>query len=156
MTRSHPILDPTPEPCGATDGEVAQLSPGVTGERVDARFAADPKCIREARRFVTEQLADRSAPMIRDVVLMVSELTTNCVKHAHSAFSVSLVTDDRAICVEVTDTGTGTPTPQQLNPERASGRGLQIVEQLADSWGVTRTDGPGKTVWFTLDPSLSA
>ena len=35
-------------------------------------------------------------------------------------------------------------------PEEATGRGLCIVEVLADSWGVTTHDGSGKTVWFSL------
>ena len=90
--------------------------------------------------------------MVRDAVLMVSELTTNCIKHAHSAFSVDLVSDDLGICVEVADQGSGSPARQVLDPQRASGQGLRIVDELADTWGVTPEGKQGKTVWFTIQP----
>ena len=156
MTGLQPILGSQTEPCGATDGEVAHFSPGVTGERVEATFAADPRCVGEARRFVTQQLVGRSQAMVRDIVLMVSELTTNCIKHAHSPFSVSLISNHQAICVEITDQGTGTPTRQPLDSQSATGRGLQIVDELADSWGVTAENVSGKTVWFTIEAAPPA
>jgi two-component sensor histidine kinase len=50
---------------------------------------------------------------------------------------------------EVADQGAGTPQKQPHDIEAPSGRGLQILEALADEWGVTERQ-PGKAVWFTL------
>ncbi len=141
MTNQRRVLDGESEPCEATKGE-----------RVDALFAAKPQCIREARQFVAQQLNGRSPDLVSDTVLMVSELTTNCIVHARSPFKVSIISDGQTICVEVTDNGTGTPTCQPLDPLRSSGRGLQIIEQLSNTWGVTPKDDHGKTVWFTIEP----
>jgi anti-sigma regulatory factor (Ser/Thr protein kinase) len=155
MTELQAALVVESEPCGATNGEVVQLSPDTTGERVNANFAAEAGSVREARMFVRTQLAGRSAVMIRDTVLMVSELATNCIKHARSPYRVSLVSDGPAICVEVLDSGPGIPRPQPLDDQRSSGRGLHIVKELSDTWGITAEKHAGKTVWFTIDAATS-
>ncbi len=55
------------------------------------------------------------------------------------------------IRVEVTDRGAGAPTVLSAGPDAPSGRGMYIVSQLADDWGVTAADDDGaKTVWFTV------
>jgi len=57
------------------------------------------------------------------------------------------------IRVEVHDEGTGAPIMRSPEPHEASGRGLQIVNAFARSWGVSELPGvPGKTVWFTVAP----
>ncbi len=58
--------------------------------------------------------------------------------------------------VRVTDEAPGFPVPQQPPPDCPRGRGLRIVESLADAWGIEVQHGrPGKTVWFTsrLEPA---
>ena len=52
--------------------------------------------------------------------------------------------------VEVSDEAPGFPTPREQATDAPHGRGLRIVESLADVWGVEmRRDRPGKTVWFS-------
>jgi anti-sigma regulatory factor (Ser/Thr protein kinase) len=97
--------------------------------------------------------------------LLVSELAANAVIHGHMTgrdFHVRLL----ALCapaaasltvrVEVTDTRGGRlpepaaapATEAAADPTRTGGRGLLLVEALADRWGCTpRPHGPGKTVW---------
>jgi PAS domain S-box-containing protein len=61
--------------------------------------------------------------------------------------------------VRVTDEALGFPVPQQPAPDRPRGRGLRIVESLADAWGIEMRHGhTGKTVWFTsrLEPAPSS
>ncbi|MFK4018276.1 ATP-binding protein [Streptomyces albogriseolus] len=100
--------------------------------------------------------------------LLVSELATNAVIHGHVTgrdFRVHLLAlsaPDAAtltIRVEVTDTRgdrlsepSATPAARAGEPAadsaRTGGRGLFLIEALADRWGcVPRPDGPGKTVW---------
>jgi two-component sensor histidine kinase len=83
------------------------------------------------------------------IAVMVSELATNSVKHASSAFSISVDRSAEEIRVEVSDSGAGWPMMQAPGPDQPSGRGLRIVDALADEWGV-RHAGGGKTVWFRI------
>src|SRR3954452_16754211 len=62
------------------------------------------------------------------VELMVSELATNSVKHAHSDFKVSIKDSGGEIRVEVRDTGRGQPVLRFPAPTEPSGRRLRIVE----------------------------
>jgi PAS domain S-box-containing protein len=84
---------------------------------------------------------------------MLSELATNAVQHADSEFEVEIsVTPEaggRCVRVRVSDEAAGFPTPQDPGTDAPHGRGLRIVESLADAWGIeVRRGRPGKTVWF--------
>jgi anti-sigma regulatory factor (Ser/Thr protein kinase) len=104
-----------------------------------------------ARRFALEALGDAPPDVIDSIAVMVSELATNSVRHAASAFTLSIERDHRQVRVAVTDDGDRLPSLRAPDPHDHSGRGLQIVRALADEWGVTETVGrPGKTVWFVL------
>jgi anti-sigma regulatory factor (Ser/Thr protein kinase) len=90
------------------------------------------------------------------VVLLVSELATNSVRHASSAFHIEIDHHADHVRVQLSDTGDGEPTLQSPTNDRPSGRGLLIVDNLADEWGVELRD-VGKAVWFVvrLAPDLS-
>jgi hypothetical protein len=93
---------------------------------------------------------------------MVSELATNCVRHTTSDFTVEIERSARELCVRVSDQGEGTPVIRSPEATDPSGRGLRLVDELADSFGMDY-DAAGlagnetgtKTVWFTvrLDPA---
>ncbi len=119
---------------------------------VRQRYAADPKSVMEARRFVLAQLPDAEAELRDAVSLMVSELATNAVLHARTEFVVCLEVTDEWLRVEVIDQGSEMPQRQPLPPPTAEhGRGLRIVSGLSDRWGIDGTDDePGKTVWFQI------
>jgi anti-sigma regulatory factor (Ser/Thr protein kinase) len=101
-----------------------------------------------ARRFVRDVLNDRPPELVEAAELMASELATNCVRHAHTEFELAIHTDGQ-IRIEVSDRGEGRPTLLSPAPREVSGRGLRIVEAMADAWGVTPAAN-GKAVWFTL------
>jgi anti-sigma regulatory factor (Ser/Thr protein kinase) len=102
-----------------------------------------------SRRYVRDVLRYHPLAHIDAVELMVSELATNSVKHAHSDFKISINDSGGEIRVEVRDTGRGQPVLRFPAPTEPSGRGLRIVEALSRAWGAV--DSPdGKTVWFTL------
>jgi anti-sigma regulatory factor (Ser/Thr protein kinase) len=89
------------------------------------------------------------------ILLLVSEMITNAVVHALPPVELVLVVDDDgAVTVTVSDRD-----PDHLpelsqdpisDPARITGRGLQIVDQLADAWGYDTELDVGKTVWCTI------
>jgi anti-sigma regulatory factor (Ser/Thr protein kinase) len=113
-----------------------------------------------ASRLALAGLEDRLDPnVLFDIRLLVSELVTNCVKHARTGPEESIVLsvnigEDR-VRVSVRDEGPGfEPPPAPVSEEAAeagSGWGLFLVDQLSESWGVERD--AGATVWFELDCS---
>lgn len=113
-------------------------------------FPAIPQSVHAARRFATDTLIGKPVAMIEAVELMVSELATNCIRHERTSFHVTILGSTREIRVEVTDSGSGTPMMRSPGPDEPSGRGLQIVDMLSDSWGVQPEQPSGKTVWFTM------
>lgn len=91
-----------------------------------------------------------STAQMADVArLLVSELATNAVIHAHSPFRVSVHRDGPRTRVEVYDTGAGEPCVRPLDPAASNGRGLQLLGALAESWGIDR-NCVGKSVWFVV------
>jgi anti-sigma regulatory factor (Ser/Thr protein kinase) len=118
-------------------------------------FPASPESVPTARHFVANAAGDLPKEIAESAALMVSELATNAIKHGGTDFEVLVERTASSLHVEIVDRGEGSPIVRRARPEDSSGRGLHIVEALADDWGVRpSSDGPGKTVWFTL--SLAA
>jgi anti-sigma regulatory factor (Ser/Thr protein kinase) len=82
------------------------------------------------------------------VLLLVSELCTNAVRHAATAFEVHIDATHHEVTVTVVDHDPAHP-PRLRNPDpqATSGRGLFIVERLSKSWGC-ETVHERKSVWF--------
>ncbi len=113
-------------------------------------FPAIPQSVHAARRFATDTLSGNPASMVDAVELMVSELATNCIRHERTSFHITILGSTQEVRIEVTDSGSGKPTMRSPGPDEPSGRGLQIVDMLSDSWGVEPEHPSGKTVWFTM------
>ncbi|MFM9499329.1 ATP-binding protein [Streptomyces galilaeus] len=136
--------------------------PPVTAHRFAMRFSSTPRGARLARRLCGHRLDDWGVPYGSErhdaVILVVAELCANAVRHGHVAdrdFHVLLTADPAAatVRVEVSDTrGERLPRIPSGAPRDGcgdGGRGLLLVEALADRWGCTARaeGGPGKTVW---------
>jgi anti-sigma regulatory factor (Ser/Thr protein kinase) len=80
---------------------------------------------------------------------LLSELVTNAIVHARTNLEVHLVTDDLMLRAEVSDGNPALPEARRPNGLNGTGRGLQLIEDLASRWGVLTSDA-GKTVWFEL------
>ena len=119
-------------------------------------FPRRPESVAAARRFVKQALRGTATDVLDAVELMVSELATNCVRHTNTAFDLTVDRAQGLIRVEVTDRAGGTPTMRSPGPQDPTGRGLQIVNMLSDSWGVESRPTTGKTVWFTLAATPAA
>jgi anti-sigma regulatory factor (Ser/Thr protein kinase) len=120
------------------------------------RFPCEPESVAAARRFATDALVHASSEVLGAVELMVSELATNCIRHANTAFVLTLLERSGQIRVEVTDSAGGTPFLRSPGPDDPTGRGLQIVELLSEDWGVERKPPADTTVWFTLASRTAA
>jgi anti-sigma regulatory factor (Ser/Thr protein kinase) len=114
-----------------------------------------PVAIAIARQFVSEHGRGLDPELIEDAELLVSELVTNAIKHGKPSILLRVRSEPPGIGVEVQDEGPENPVmPEEPTHDQRSGRGLRMVAAVASAWGVRRPeDGPGKVVWFTLQPT---
>jgi anti-sigma regulatory factor (Ser/Thr protein kinase) len=85
------------------------------------------------------------------VALLVSELVSNAIGHSDGPIGLRLRCTQRVLCVEVSDGDTRRPRLRDAGPEDEAGRGLHLVDRLADRWGV-RPLPDGKVVWCEVAP----
>lgn len=106
---------------------------------------------------LTERLGERGFGGDLDVVvLLTSELITNAVVHGDPPYALVIgIEPDGGVRVGVED-GAAHRLPA-LRPfdgvaplESRGGRGLRLVDQLADVWGWNLDDGHAKRIWFTV------
>ena len=106
-----------------------------------------------ARRFVESILtAWGGTDVAWTATLLASELATNCALHAGTEFALRVTLESGAVRLEVTDRSPRLPQPRAFRSQATTGRGLQLVAALAESWGVEPLVD-GKTVWARLAPS---
>ncbi|MBP5907083.1 SpoIIE family protein phosphatase [Streptomyces sp. LBUM 1478] len=115
---------------------------------------AEPERIAGARQQVRELLHDWNCrDQVDSAVLLVSETLTNVLVHTDAdALLVAEVTGDggkRRIRIEVTDASDALPHKRHPGELASSGRGLVLMDMLADAWGVDPR-GDGKSTWFEL------
>jgi anti-sigma regulatory factor (Ser/Thr protein kinase) len=134
-----------------SDPQLAEAFAGVchAHAEVSRQFPANGQSPRAVRRFLEQSLAGwRHAPaLLHDALIVVSELATNSVMHAASAFTVGVGRTPSALRLAVSDGSAIAPAVRDGSD--GSGNGIRMTEMLAADWGVKRTAG-GKTVWAEL------
>jgi two-component sensor histidine kinase len=115
-------------------------------------FSPEVASIRAARHFVLRAAGTLPTHTGDAISVMVSELAMNAVQYAATDFDVQVELSDGHLRVEVSDAGGGQPAAGPIPPLASPhGRGLILVGELADAWGVVPVpDAPGKSVWFTI------
>ena len=109
-----------------------------------------PSSAAEARRFVARALRG-ATPEHREIgILLASELVTNALLYAQGRIVVEITSSDESVRVGVRDESQQEIRPRHVGPEATSGRGLALVDQLSESWGVQVFQGHGKEIWFEL------
>lgn len=118
----------------------------------------DASSVGVARRLLRRELAAAGDPDLVDADLLdaagllVSELVTNAVVHARTDVTLRVILRRGVLRIEVTDGSPIVPAPRRPAGLAGTGRGLQLVDRLADRWGVSKARR-GKTIWFELAPS---
>jgi anti-sigma regulatory factor (Ser/Thr protein kinase) len=119
---------------------------------------ADLRAVADTRRRLRDQLRQWGVPALADTAeLLATEIVTNALQHTGGGAVLTATLSQgpaRRLRVEVHDTLARRPPPRPQGAvppadDATSGRGLLLVEALADTWGI-QARGAGKTVWFEL------
>jgi len=105
--------------------------------------------VTQARRRLTEFLFDVPEEVRQLAALLVSELTSNVVRHAGTPFTLCADVTAFNVRVEVADGTVDPPVVLTPQPSEQGGRGMLLVSRLAENWG-TEPIPDGKLVWFQL------
>lgn len=178
----HPWPDSPPAPNGPNGpangpATVPVVAPGLAGlwpaphagtPRMARRvFPAEITTPRSAREFTEATLGGWDLTGgVEDVVITVSELATNALRHGMEGlpqplplFPIQLVLigHPRRLVVSVTDPGGGAPEALPSDPDRfiEGGRGLLVVGAVSDAWGWARLATGAKAVWAAFDLRVS-
>ncbi|GAA4806239.1 ATP-binding protein [Streptomyces ziwulingensis] len=108
--------------------------------------APEPVRVAQVRRITVALLRywHVPAPLVQDVVTVVSELVTNAIPHGCGTVSLRFRQTGGELLVQTTD---GNPAPARLRPPTADderGRGPHLVACLSRDWGVS---ADGRTTW---------
>jgi hypothetical protein len=120
---------------------------------VSRSFPPEASSVPAARRFVRDLLlSSGQGRWVEEAQLAVSELSTNAVLHAHTAFEVAVQVWQDGVYVQIWDDDPVLPARRVSDAGSTTGRGLELVEAVATYHGV-QTVGPTKVVWFCLGMS---
>ncbi|MBT2529880.1 ATP-binding protein [Streptomyces sp. ISL-99] len=115
------------------------------------RWADDPCCVGQARAALREALTGWGLSAVEDSALVIlSELLTNAGRHARvpgQSVETRFLRMLGGLRIEVHDGSCELPRLSTPDGDRDSGRGLWLVDALADRWDVGERAGLGKVVW---------
>jgi len=115
------------------------------------RFDPELRSALQARRFVEDELRPAGAgdDTLLHAQLLATELVTNAARHAQSSVELTIARGSGRVRIEARDDSAVTPTaPLVDTPTRH--RGLHLIEDLSQCWGVEAQDDSGKVVWCEL------
>ncbi|MCX5410853.1 ATP-binding protein [Streptomyces sp. NBC_00059] len=132
--------------------------------QVQLEVGADPAEVGRARRWARSRLIgsglEDDEPLAETLILLISELVTNAVVHTGCPAVLRMLFGTAGpagspgsagtVRVEVADTSTRPPQPRHAEGEDTGGRGLELVDGLADRWG-WQPEGAGKRIWCEVD-----
>jgi anti-sigma regulatory factor (Ser/Thr protein kinase) len=110
---------------------------------------ADARSPKAARSILGVALEGFPSDTTELAQLLVSELVTNAVLHAESGVVLRVRIAGKRIEIAVEDSSHSHPNPKTPSGDMPGGRGLQLIDSLATSWGWDPLSG-GKRVWFEL------
>ncbi|MCI2238496.1 SpoIIE family protein phosphatase [Paenibacillus sp. TRM 82003] len=164
VLREHAAADPDhladallAPAAGARADDAALLLADYAGPAPGSResqlaLPGDTRAVAAAREHLRVTLDAWGLVRVADEAeLVVSELVTNAVLHTGSGTALTVRHDPLSACLAlgVDDCSTSHPLPRGAGEDSLSGRGMQIVEVLAERWWVS-AHGDGKTVWAEL------
>jgi two-component sensor histidine kinase len=81
--------------------------------------------------------------------LLVTELVTNASRHAHSAVDLTVAAEHGRVRIEARHDSSAIPVAPRVDTQTRH-RGLQLIEDLSEGWGVDVRGDDGKIVWCKL------
>jgi anti-sigma regulatory factor (Ser/Thr protein kinase) len=125
--------------------------------RAQVTLPAMVSSVPTARHFVESVLSGWGLKELGwTATLIVSELAANAALHARGEeFSVGVATQDDGVRLEIRDSSLRLPQQRSYSNDATTGRGLKLVSELAEEWGVEPTEA-GKTVWALLRPEAAS
>ncbi|MFI2368351.1 ATP-binding protein [Streptomyces sp. NPDC018833] len=127
--------------------------------QVQLEVGPDPAEVGRARRWARSRLTGSGLgddePLAETLILLISELVTNAVVHTGCPAVLRMLfgagpAEAGTVRVEVADASACPPRPRRAEGDDTGGRGLELVDGLADRWGWTR-EGAGKSIWCEVD-----
>lgn len=139
----------------ASSGEHEGRGVAHSSIRWTGRFPPDPVAVGQCRVAFEAALATAGvAPaLVGDALVVLGEIAANAVRHARTAFTVSVVVEGDVLRLEVFDDDPRPPALRGLDLESTGGRGLHIVSGIATDWGwqpIEQDGVAGKRVWAVL------
>jgi anti-sigma regulatory factor (Ser/Thr protein kinase) len=132
------------------DEALAAIDDEPEPRRIRVRLRPVPDACRQVRQLVAQACgAWHRAEVAATASLVATELVANVVRHAHTTMDFTLGLRDNKICLTVRDGSRRLPQPADPGTKDAGGRGLRLVRELTDSWGVLPFSD-GKVVWTHL------
>ena len=129
--------------------------------QVQLEVGPDPAEVGRARRWARSRLAgsgiEDDEPVAETLILLISELVTNAVVHTGCPAVLRMLfglgaAEAGTVRVEVADASACPPRPRHAEGDDTNGRGLELVDGLADRWG-WQPEGAGKRIWCEVDRS---
>ncbi|MGW0085796.1 ATP-binding protein [Streptomyces sp. NPDC003393] len=159
-------LEGIEQPRGPGRSAAARWSPAVEDDRAlnalelygnpteaEVPLPSRPESAATARRLVQIVVLRQwglTPKLTEDAVLLVSELVGNAVRHTGArSFGLRMRRRRGWLRIEVRDPSRGLPCLMPVQELDISGRGLFLVDKLADRWGVDLLPR-GKTTWFEM------
>ncbi|MEU0162467.1 ATP-binding protein [Streptomyces sp. NPDC006261] len=129
--------------------------------QVQLEVGPDPAEVGRARRWARSRLVGSGIgddePLAETLILLISELVTNAVVHTGCPAVLRMLFgggggagEAGTVRVEVADTSDCPPRPRHAEGDDTNGRGLELVDGLADRWG-WQPEGAGKQIWCEVD-----
>jgi anti-sigma regulatory factor (Ser/Thr protein kinase) len=124
---------------------------------VQLEVGVDPAEVGRARRWARSRLVGcgigADEQVAETLILLISELVTNAVVHTGCPAVLRMlfpIASAAPVRVEVADTSEEPPAPRDAQRDETGGRGLELVDGLADRWG-WHPEGAGKQIWCEVD-----
>jgi anti-sigma regulatory factor (Ser/Thr protein kinase) len=124
--------------------------------RLQWQLPPTARSVPEARHHVVTALEQWDLDGLVDTArLLTSELVTNAVLHARTEVTLGVEEHGPGVRISVRDLSPVTPSLRHHSTLSTTGRGLRLLDQLADEWNVV-DHKRGKTIWFTLTTGRDA
>jgi anti-sigma regulatory factor (Ser/Thr protein kinase) len=129
---------------------MADTSTEPEPRRIRVRLRPVPDACRQGRQLVNQACsAWQRREVAATAALVATELVANVVRHAHTTMEFTVGLRDGRMWLTVRDGSRRLPRPADPGIDDTGGRGLRLVRELTESWGVLPVSD-GKVVWTQL------